>query len=1004
MRTRPGIRFHTLWLRWSSILAGLLIMQALLAGVLAERVADTLAAPELEQTTQSIGDALAHQIERALGYRIPIDGLVGVDDWLAGIVRANRLLKAINMTDTAGRPLANYGTEPAALAVLRNVRSEQSQTIAGVYFKTIPLHGTGGTVVGWLHVGSAAPAIGAGAWLWPLLAALLATALGALALYVLLRWRCSAPLAQSRSAVNQLAALPEEAAGPLPVLHTLPARDAAAQLNNALAERLHALRRRYATLSLKIAEARAAHFDAEVLQALERLAEPFSELATAGAVPAAAGTDDGSGIGAMASRSADAIRPPSGSAARRALLATGFILVVAALCAWGIQAVYRQAAAQRLVDADTMTLQQAWRATLEEDQVHLDAKLQTLLASPELDAAFGTNDTSSVQRQHAEKALQARLEEQANGAVTLAVFDLDGATLASSAPDREIVRLDALALDPLRLGAATAHGVWQNAALIYQSGVARRVSLPSGRAVIAMAAQPLDVSLNDLGRRLGVPTAAADLRGQPLNRDSAAQVDAWNRAARHNTVLPGGGAVVALPLVAPSGHAIATLLATFPVPAQFDFGHRLLLIALLLLAGAAALFLLLYLPATFAPFLDTVHTLERLVEGETDIDLETAPSSGAPTREAWRTQRAVVRLAEKIEALEALKRARERQGRRQARFIRLQMLQLADRLDEAARRGILEDLERIEHARQPVVEPRLDDPRLERMVDEFGILALGFQNLVSRVGEQYQELDRLVRELREALRAKTQFIALQQELEIARKMQLSILPRQFDAIAGLEIRAAMVPAREVGGDFYDFFRLDAHRVGLVMADVSGKGVPAAFFMAISRTLLRAIAQFNDNPATCLARVNDLLAEDNEEMMFVTLFYAILDTDDGVLQFANAGHNLPVLIRADGRIETVPATRGIALAVADGFAFELGRLELAPGDGIFLYTDGITEAADPDGMLYGEQRLQTALQTLRELPVAQIPARMVEYIKAFEAGGAQADDITCLMARYRRRAS
>ena len=272
-----------------------------------------------------------------------------------------------------------------------------------------------------------------------------------------------------------------------------------------------------------------------------------------------------------------------------------------------------------------------------------------------------------------------------------------------------------------------------------------------------------------------------------------------------------------------------------------------------------------------------------------------------------------------------------------------------------------------------------------------------------RVGEQYQELDRLVQELREALRAKTQFIALQQELEIARKMQLSILPREFQPRDGLELHATMLPAKEIGGDFYDFFALDQHRVALVVADVSGKGVPAAFFMAVSRTLLRAIAQFRDRPGHCLAQLNDLLAADNEEMMFVTLFYAIFDTRDGACIYANAGHNPPYLLRADGGVEALPSTGGMALAVMDGLEFKEGSLTLAPGDGLFLYTDGITEASAPGDELYGDARLMAALREIGTLPVREIPARMVALIKEFEAGGAQADDITCLMARYRGRA-
>ena len=138
------------------------------------------------------------------------------------------------------------------------------------------------------------------------------------------------------------------------------------------------------------------------------------------------------------------------------------------------------------------------------------------------------------------------------------------------------------------------------------------------------------------------------------------------------------------------------------------------------------------------------------------------------------------------------------------------------------------------------------------------MLATAFGHMATRVREQHQRLDELIRELREALKTKTQYIALQQELDIAREIQRAMLPKAFPARAEVEIFGAMIPAKEVGGDFYDFFVLDEHRVGVVVADVSGKGVPAALFMAIAKTLLRATALFRTAPGACLSRLNDLL--------------------------------------------------------------------------------------------------------------------------------------------------
>ena len=960
-------RLRTLWLTWTAILAAMLLALALVVGALAEDAARKLAEPQLEQTTQLIGHSLAHEIERVLGYQVPVNALVGVDDWFGGIVDANRMLTAMALIDTSGHALAAYGVEPDTLRVLTTRRSEQSNTVNDVFISTMALRDRNGAVVAWLHVGGVAPDTGHAVWLWPLSAALALAALGSLLLRALIQRRFARPLADCQTAATSLAN------GELPVLHGAAVRDPATRLRAALAERIHSVRRHNANLLLKIGEVRAAHFDPAVLQALDELARPLSGRQR----------EEQTQIDALT-------HSPARSAASRAILATVAALLLVGLGLLALQQVYRHADAQRLINSADQSLQQAWAATLDQDQTTLDSKLQTLLSEPHFMALLAGND---------DPALDAELERLSSPQLALAVFNLDGSARVASGQHDKSTRLDPLTLEPLTHGVADIHGIWQNAARAYQSGVARRVGIGRGRSLIVMVAQPLDFSLEGLSHRLEAPTAVADLRGQPVSQNGAALVALWNHAARRSHLSDGGDTIlVAQPLTAPSGHPIGTLLTSLSSQNQLGAGSRLLILLSLVAVAITALILLFYLRELFAPLARTTKTLEELADGQTDLEA----LSAEPSREMWQQNSVVRRIAEKIDALETLRRARERQGRRQARFIRLQMMQLAERLDEGARRGILEDLERIEHAGQPVATPDID-PRLERIVDEFGILALGFQNLVSRVGQQYQELDRLVSELREALRAKTQFIALQQELEIARNMQLSILPREFKPFNGLELHAAMVPAKEIGGDFYDFFSLDEHRVALVVADVSGKGVPAAFFMAISRTLLRAIAQFSDSPASCVARVNELLAADNEEMMFVTLFYAIFDTRDGSLVYANAGHNLPYLMRADGRIEAVPGTHGIALAVVDEFVFEEGRLTLEPGDGLFMYTDGITEASDASEQLYGDLRLVAALGELRDLPVREIPNRMVELIKQYETGVAQADDITCLMARYRGRA-
>ena len=212
----------------------------------------------------------------------------------------------------------------------------------------------------------------------------------------------------------------------------------------------------------------------------------------------------------------------------------------------------------------------------------------------------------------------------------------------------------------------------------------------------------------------------------------------------------------------------------------------------------------------------------------------------------------------------------------------------------------------------------------------------------------------------------------------------------------------MVPAREVGGDFYDYIVLDEHHIGIAIADVSGKGVPAAFFMAIARTLLRATALFNLTPGACLARLNDLLAAENEQGMFVTVFYGILNTETGYFSYANGGHNHPALVKAGGGVSWLPGTGGMLIGMMEDIAYKEGRVRLDPGDMLFFYTDGVVEAFDIDGTEFTDRRLQDILEACGSQPPGEVAETVLATVKAFERGAPQADDITCVSIRYRSR--
>lgn len=239
------------------------------------------------------------------------------------------------------------------------------------------------------------------------------------------------------------------------------------------------------------------------------------------------------------------------------------------------------------------------------------------------------------------------------------------------------------------------------------------------------------------------------------------------------------------------------------------------------------------------------------------------------------------------------------------------------------------------------------------------------------------------------------------EMEAAADLQKSILPGPLPhdgPASAVDLYAEMRPAREIGGDFYDYFLIGEKRLVVTVADVSGKGTPAALFMAVSRTVLRSVAGADDM-AAAMRDANRLLSSENDTYMFVTVFYGVLDLANGVLRWCNAGHNPPYLLRSTGGREMLRAT-GVPFGIdAHGF-HRIGESVLMPGDGLFLYSDGITEAFDPAGELYGNARLEQALDRVKGRRAAEIVGDIIADTERFAAGAEQSDDITCLALRYR----
>ena len=208
----------------------------------------------------------------------------------------------------------------------------------------------------------------------------------------------------------------------------------------------------------------------------------------------------------------------------------------------------------------------------------------------------------------------------------------------------------------------------------------------------------------------------------------------------------------------------------------------------------------------------------------------------------------------------------------------------------------------------------------------------------------------------------------------------------------------MLAAREVGGDFYDVLRLENGRIGLSVADVSDKGVPAALFMMSALTLLKGSAIGVGAPGAVLTEVNDLLNEENEAAMFVTLFYAVFNPSNGLLNYANGGHNPPIIVHPDGTSTLLPATGGIALGVAPNFQYEESSVILDPGDTLVLYTDGVTEAMNAEGEEFSLDRLRDLFTNVPPRNPKETNEAIFEAVRVFAGDTPQSDDITCLACR------
>ncbi len=253
--------------------------------------------------------------------------------------------------------------------------------------------------------------------------------------------------------------------------------------------------------------------------------------------------------------------------------------------------------------------------------------------------------------------------------------------------------------------------------------------------------------------------------------------------------------------------------------------------------------------------------------------------------------------------------------------------------------------------------------------------------------------------VRQTQREHAQLVDLKGDLAVASEIQQAILPRMFPPFPEnsnvMDLAALMTPAKDVGGDFYDFFRIDAEHIGVVIADVSGKGIPAAIFMAVSRTLIRAIGSEGVTPETCLTKANELLCMDSANNMFVTVFYGIYNVMTGELCYCNGGHNAPCLIHADGRTELIKVEPNFIVGGIGGMAYKGGVMTLGKGETLLLYTDGVTEAVNTALEEYGEQRMIDTLSTQAAHTCRETIDRQLQSVRDFAGEAEQSDDITIL---------
>ncbi|MCF3935666.1 PP2C family protein-serine/threonine phosphatase [Acuticoccus sp. M5D2P5] len=671
------------------------------------------------------------------------------------------------------------------------------------------------------------------------------------------------------------------------------------------------------------------------------------------------------------------------------LLSIALILVIASLV--GLGYIRSQLEQDRLADIAIDSQRSLWSSlvraradSLNTDAAELSARLS--VAAPDLAA-------SSVVR-----VLQNSPDLVPND-VTVQVLGLDGELIASNAPlFRSRSLLGTTAIELLTTGVASLQGLRQERPDRYVVLAARGITVSgTPRAVVSVAIDAQTV-IDSLSELIGGPAYLVSLRGRVI---AGSDFDLWEAAGPELPRRSAGAEFLAAdgrsyfaagsPVEDVTGGIAGTLVtlrdATDSLAASRRVEQRgFIIIAAFSIVMVAGLYI--FLRQAFDPLEAAISTLGALSQG--DLTQNPEPGGAGEIRRIGESlvifRRNALKLVEQEQGI-------ARQRRRQERVIRRQLERLAGTLDPEGHAEVLADLKAV------MAEPGAEGATQHRPNEDLAILAEVLQRMSQRITDQHHRLTELIKELQGAIITRARLAALEQELDIARELQLSFLPRPLPAHPAFAIDGVMETAKEVGGDFFDYFMIDENRLGLVVADVSGKGIPAALFMAISRTLIKATALKSASPAATITEVNTFLAADNEQMMFVTVFHGVLDLATGRLTYVNAGHNPPYLAGAEGAVRPLPRTGDPALAIMEDFPFSETHVTMTPGDLLFLFTDGATEAFNVAGEAFGEARIEAEVARSRGETVDIVAERVRDAVLEFERGADRADDLTCVALRY-----